>query len=93
MDQNLYDEFGNYIGPEIEEEEEDEYMDVDQQRSPIQSRSPMDRSPSEQDKFALQIREATGNKFIKLCNISASNTRYCFHVIIIVRTKSTFLIM
>lgn len=24
MDGNLYDEFGNYIGPEIEDEEEDD---------------------------------------------------------------------
>jgi hypothetical protein len=60
MDENLYDEFGNYIGPEIEEEEEDEYMDVDQQRSPIEPRSPMDSGSSERDKLAVQIRDATG---------------------------------
>ena len=68
MDEQLYDEFGNYIGPEIADDE-DQAMDTDQGRSPIYDRSPEGRSPmeseqnfpvSEQDKLALSIREASG---------------------------------
>lgn len=32
MDADLYDEFGNYIGPEIESEEEEEEEDDDDNR-------------------------------------------------------------
>lgn len=35
MDADLYDEFGNYIGPEIESEEEDEDSDDDFNRAKI----------------------------------------------------------
>lgn len=32
MDQELYDEFGNYVGPELDSDEEDEDADEDQNR-------------------------------------------------------------
>jgi len=42
MDENLYDEFGNYIGPELEEEEEEQeeapsWMETDQRSPPSSS--------------------------------------------------------
>lgn len=35
MDQDLYDEFGNYIGPELDSDEDDEDADDDQDRDDI----------------------------------------------------------
>jgi hypothetical protein len=48
LDDQLYDEFGNYIGPAMEEEEpEPTYM-----RSPA---SPEPRSPTEADSMQISI--------------------------------------
>lgn len=30
-EENLYDEFGNYIGPDLEDDQEDEYLDQAQE--------------------------------------------------------------
>lgn len=48
MEEQLYDEFGNYIGPELEDEEEQkEWMDYDRQ-PPQEDMSPQ-APPQEQD--------------------------------------------
>lgn len=40
MDGNLYDEFGNYIGPEIEDDEEEEMGYVPQEDEEMQDEEP-----------------------------------------------------
>jgi U5 small nuclear ribonucleoprotein component len=35
MDQDLYDEFGNYVGPELDSDDEDEDADEDRDQDDI----------------------------------------------------------
>ena len=35
MDQDLYDEFGNYVGPELDSDDEDEAADEDRDQDDI----------------------------------------------------------
>ena len=35
MDQDLYDEFGNYVGPELDSDDEDEDADEDRNQDDI----------------------------------------------------------
>jgi len=50
MEEQLYDEFGNYIGPELEDEEEQkEWMDYERQQQPPEEEMSPQAPPQEQD--------------------------------------------
>jgi U5 small nuclear ribonucleoprotein component len=60
MEENLYDEFGNYIGPEIEDEET-EQVEPEMQQSA--SGSPQRENRFDENQQALIQHEEMGNRF------------------------------
>lgn len=47
MDGELYDEFGNYIGPEIEEDEEEDVLVAPQEDEEMADREDLQAAPEE----------------------------------------------
>ena len=56
MEEQLYDEFGNYIGPELEDEEEQkEWMDYDRQEPEPRSAEMSPQAPQQEQDNSMSI--------------------------------------
>lgn len=91
MDSNLYDEFGNYIGPDLQEDEEPEDVEM-AQASPAQNGGTASPTPQSNK---MEIVESTGAKGLFKIQIIIAfflwKNKFTIHHIFVIRTANFFM--